>query len=102
MARFLHWHGARGLRHHHWRRPHEPDFPLPPPLDDDEYEAEFTSGNGEEEMRHHGRYRPQRYQSGGGMGETENGFAPEADRMGPSPRTGRWMRRNDRIIVFGV
>jgi hypothetical protein len=116
MAQFFHWHGREGRRHEGWhedrrdrRRRHDepgPDFPLPPfpPLpflEVGEGEAEFAPADEEAEMHHRNRFRRQRYQSSDGMGESENGFAPESVET-TRRTTGRWVRHRGRIIVLGA
>jgi hypothetical protein len=82
-----------------------PPPPFPPPpfnLETGEREDDFAAGYGEAEMHRHRRPRWSRYQGSVQGAEGENGFVPDRAEMDTRRRTGRWIRRNGRLIVLGV
>lgn len=124
MSRFFHWHG-RGdhwqgdrWRGRHWRGREEPDQPAPPatsgpsfsPLDllnplkifgigeIGENEDEFEPADEGAEAHHYRRRRWAPYRST----ENSGGFFPNGEDLGTRRRTGRWFRRNGRIVLLGV
>jgi hypothetical protein len=123
MARFFDWHGHpdrwhgwhEGWRHRDEPGPPEPGpgFPRPPfpplpfplplfNLETSEGDNDFAAGSGETEMYRHHRPRWARYPSSDQTGERENGFASGWAEPETRRRTGRWIRRNGRIIVLGL
>jgi hypothetical protein len=119
MALFFHWHRPEGRWHDRGRDrwggerreeprpgfpfPPRPGFPFPLPLlETGEGENGFVPGEREAETHGYRRRRWARYQGSDQSGETENGFAPEGAETETRRRTGRWVRRHNRIILLRV